>query len=80
MSTYGVFEAKNRLSELIDKVGKGEKVTITRRGEVVARLVPPSQPERDVPVVETIAAIKKLREELRLDGISIRDLVEEGRR
>lgn len=80
MSAYGIFEAKNRLSELVDKVSKGEKVTITRRGRPVARLVPPSEAESDVPVVETIAAIKKLRQELRLNGLSIRELIEEGRR
>lgn len=34
----GVLEAKNRLSELLERVVNGEDVVITRRGEAVARL------------------------------------------
>jgi prevent-host-death family protein len=34
----GVFEAKSRLSELLERVERGEEVVITRRGRRVARL------------------------------------------
>ena len=37
-----VREAKARLSERLDRVAAGEHVTIRRRNEIVARLVPPS--------------------------------------
>jgi prevent-host-death family protein len=40
MSTVGAFEAKTKLSELLDKVEAGETITITRHGKAVARLVP----------------------------------------
>jgi len=40
MDEVGAFDAKNRLSELLDKVERGEEVTITRRGKPVAKLVP----------------------------------------
>jgi len=36
----GVLEAKNRLSELLDRVERGEAVTITRHGKPVATLNP----------------------------------------
>jgi prevent-host-death family protein len=36
----GSFEAKNRLSNLLERVEKGEEIVITRRGKPVARLVP----------------------------------------
>ena len=39
MKAVPVFEAKNRLSELIAAVEQGDQVTITRRGVPVARLV-----------------------------------------
>jgi prevent-host-death family protein len=39
--SVGVHEAKTHLSRLLEDVAAGEEVTITRRGEVVARLVPP---------------------------------------
>ncbi|MCA3381592.1 MAG: type II toxin-antitoxin system prevent-host-death family antitoxin, partial [Roseomonas sp.] len=35
-----LFDAKNRLSALVDQVVRGQEVTITRRGVPVAKLVP----------------------------------------
>lgn len=49
MREFGAFEAKNKLSQLLDCVERGEEVVITRHGKVIARLVPdrPGQdPER----------------------------------
>ena len=43
----GSFEAKNKLSELLELALKGEEIVITRRGQPVARLLPPeSQAEQ----------------------------------
>lgn len=39
--SVGVHEAKTQLSQLLRRVAAGEEITITRRGQVVARLVPP---------------------------------------
>ena len=47
MMEVGTFEAKNKLSELLDRVERGEEVVITRRGQPVAKLVP-AHPVRDV--------------------------------
>jgi antitoxin (DNA-binding transcriptional repressor) of toxin-antitoxin stability system len=38
MLEYGAFEAKTHFSELLDKVERGEQITITRRGKPVAIL------------------------------------------
>lgn len=40
MSTYSVAEAKARMSELLDRAEKGEKVVISRRGHPVVELAP----------------------------------------
>jgi prevent-host-death family protein len=42
MTTVGAFEAKTKLSELLDRVERGEEIVITRRGKPAARLVPPA--------------------------------------
>lgn len=44
----GVAEAKARLSELLTRVGRGERFLVARRGTPVAALVPPQdvQPVR----------------------------------
>jgi prevent-host-death family protein len=45
--SVGVHEAKTQLSRLLDAVHRGEEVIITRRGEEVARLVPPRPTQRN---------------------------------
>lgn len=40
MDQVSVFDAKNRLSALLQRVERGGEVTITRRGKAVAKLVP----------------------------------------
>ena len=50
METIGAFEAKTRLSELLERVARGESFLITKHGHPVARLVPethdPARAER----------------------------------
>lgn len=45
MKTASVAHAKSHLSALIDQVGTGAEVVITRRGKPVARLVAETPPE-----------------------------------
>ena len=59
MLSVGTFEAKNKLSALLERVERGEVVEITRRGRPVARLVPAND-GRDRKAAR--AAIKGLRE------------------
>lgn len=41
VATIGIFEAKNCLSKPVERAARGEEITITRRGEKVARLMLP---------------------------------------
>lgn len=80
MVTVGVREAKTRFSELLVKAEEGETVVVTRHGVPVARIVPIGKKTED-----GNAAMEKLhrfRRERRptLNGISIRKLIEDGRR
>jgi prevent-host-death family protein len=43
MKAVGLRELKNRLSEYVRQVRRGEGVLVTDRGEVVAELAPPGQ-------------------------------------
>ena len=40
MDEIGLFEAKNKFSELVDRAERGEEIVITRRGKAVAKLAP----------------------------------------
>jgi prevent-host-death family protein len=80
MTAVGVFEAKTHLSDLIDRVEAGEEITITRRGKPVARLAPVVQPVKMSPG-EIVAAFAELRKGVTLpEGMTIKDLINEGRR
>ena len=40
MERIGSYEAKTHLPQLLDRVARGESLTITRHGRPVARLIP----------------------------------------
>lgn len=40
MEMVGAYEAKTHLSKLLDRVARGEYLTITRHGKPIAKLVP----------------------------------------
>ncbi len=81
MTTVGIFEAKNRLSELVERAARGEEIVITRRGEQVARLMPPRAPDAPGQARALAARIRRSRAGQALGGgVSIRDMIEEGRR
>lgn len=61
VDTIGLAEAKNKLSELLDRVEKGEEFTITRHDEAVARLVPAKRPSRE-DAKKAIEAMRALRD------------------
>ncbi|NCJ07123.1 type II toxin-antitoxin system prevent-host-death family antitoxin [Synechococcales cyanobacterium C] len=77
MANIGAFEAKNRLSELLQQVEAGESFVITKHGRPVASLAPIAP---NKPVQDTIAQLLSLRKNMKLNGISIQELREEGRR
>jgi prevent-host-death family protein len=79
METVGAYEAKTHLPKLLERVLKGERITITKHGVPVTVLQPPD-PERKVDTQSVILELRKFRDEHSLGGISIRDMVEEGRR
>jgi prevent-host-death family protein len=78
MDTVGIYEAKTHFAQLIDRVVKGEQITITRHGVPVAVLCPAGRSERR-PVKEVIAELKRFRRAHPLKGITIKELIEEGR-
>ena len=79
MVTVGAFAAKAQFSALLERVTRGEEVTITKHGRPVARLVPAVAHDRER-VAEAIRRIKALSVGNRLDGLTIRELRDEGRR
>jgi len=73
----GVYEAKTRLTALLDRVEHGEQFTITKHGRPVARLVPVRRSDQERRR-EAIARLLVFRKGRTL-GVSIKQLIEEGR-
>lgn len=78
MTIVGAYEAKTHFSQLIERVSQGERITVTRHGMPIATIQPVDASEVIAPE-QVIAAIKAFRRHHKLDGISIREMIEEGR-
>jgi len=79
MRSVGLFEAKQKLSELVDRASHGERIGITRRGKLAAFIVPvQDKPDLD----QVFAKIDGIRTRLKPlpKGMTVKDLIEEGRR
>ena len=77
MRTVGLFEAKQKLSELVERASEGEQIGITRRGKLTAVIVPARS---EISVKEIFADIELIRKSVnRSKRFSIKELIEEGR-
>ena len=79
MSEIGVFEAKTHLPRLLQRVQAGERFVITRHNRPVAELIP-YRPRDSEKIRMAIVGLKQFQVEHRLDGLSIREMIEEGRK
>ncbi len=74
--TIGAFEAKTKLPELLRAVRKGERFTITVRGEAVAMLGPVPA---ETPAESAVRAMLEFMESRRPSTLDLKALIEEGR-
>ena len=79
MTEVGAFEAKTHLPKLLERVHKGERFLITKHGHPVAELIPfrKRDPEKIRMAIDCLKAIQKTHS---LGGLSIREMIDEGRK
>lgn len=79
MRKVGLFEAKQKLSELVERASEGEEIGITRRGKLAA-VIAPVRTHSDLK--EVFADIERIRRRAKPlpKGMTVKDLIEEGRR
>lgn len=76
----GAFEAKTHFSALLDEVQQGKTVVVTRYGTAVAKLCPVDE-LHTASTASVIAAMRASRRQQSLGPeLSVRALMEEGRR
>jgi prevent-host-death family protein len=79
METIGAYEAKTHLPQLLRRVSKGEKITITKHGVPVAILQAP-EACRKSPTKEVINQMRQFRRNHFRGALSIREMIDQGRR
>ena len=57
----GVFEGRNRFSELVEAAERGEEVVVLKRGKPVAKLVPMSDAKASARRMKALEAADALR-------------------
>ena len=80
MASIGAFEAKTHLSDLLDRVARGEKITITRHGVPAALLVPITETTPKLTHQEIIEGMRAVRKRVKTSKMSVREMVNEDRR
>ena len=61
MESIAAFDAKTRLSELLDRAAKGETFEITKHGRPVGMLGPPDSPRDPIAIAEAVARLRQFR-------------------
>jgi prevent-host-death family protein len=75
--SLGTFEAKNKLSSLVDLAAKGNRIWITKRGRRVALLS--SGTEGQQATGDLLTDFRGIRSRAKVGRASIKSLIEEGR-
>ena len=79
MLEVGSYEAKTHLPRLLERVAKGETVTITKHGVPVALLIPAGG-RRAGPAEEIVEQLRRFRKGRKRGRVTLRSMIEEGRR
>lgn len=77
MENIGLFEAKQKLSELVERASQGERIGITRRGKLAAVIVPAKEKRSVKEIFDDIEDIRK--QVNRSKRFTVKELIEEGR-
>ena len=76
----GAFEAKNKLSALLDEAERGRRIWITKRGRRVALLSSGSVGASESKQPSLCDAFRRIRRAGKPGPETLKDLIEEGRR
>jgi prevent-host-death family protein len=78
MRKVGLFEAKQKLSELVERASRGERIGITKRGKLAAMVVPAAE---EIDIKEVFAKMEEIRKRSKKPrNVSVKELIEEGRK
>jgi len=73
----GLFEARQKLSELVEHAAAGERIGITRHGKLVALIVPAKSRPSLAAVFKELEGVRRRVQHFK--GVRVKELIEEGR-
>ncbi len=79
MTQMPLADVKNRFSEVVSRVERGEEISVTRRGKAIARIVPEKQARvrRSAEIRKVFARLKELSFDMDIGG-DIKTIAREG--
>ena len=80
MESIGAFEAKTHLSDLLDRVARGEKIMITRHGVPASLSVPFTETTPKLTHQEIVEEMRVLRKGVKPGRMTVREMINKGRR
>ena len=80
MGTVNTIEARAHFSDLLKRVSRGERITITGHGASVAILMPVERKESRLTHREIVEGMRASRKRVRPGKVSLGEMVAEGRR
>ncbi len=78
-NSVGLFAAKTHLSELVERVSRGESISITKHGKTMAVMTPPARPRKRSARQLMELFLEKTKHTRLGKGETIKDLINEGR-
>jgi prevent-host-death family protein len=78
-NTISSFEAKTHFSNLIQRVKDGEKFTILKHNAPIAIIAPVTSAHKSN-IEEIVNCLKDFRKDKKLNGLAIKELINEGRK
>lgn len=79
ITSYDVYDAKTHFSELLERIQRGEEITITQHGNPIARLIPVQHFSTESARRAAILAMQELASRQSLKGLRVKDLKNKGR-
>ncbi len=79
MKRASVREVQHGLARILDQVSEGQEIVVTRRGKVVARIVPSLPSRKPLAWPDSAARLKRLAADGATGGTPPSKIIEEGR-
>lgn len=79
MGNVSIADAKAHLSELVERVARGESVQITRRGKPVAQIIAAESPRKPIDVAAIRAMVEAMPVQKESAGSFVRRIRDEAR-